>query len=143
MVLGGAGWHPGLEIPWSPRSGRPGGAVPEQVRQRAGRRIGWPTVGDATGVHVWTSAIPGSEFSWWMAAVGRRERTMSDHLGLPLSNQVRVGAPAWGAEVIPWGSTDALEAVKRICQEVTVRCHQAIATHRPADTSEPQVGTTT
>ncbi|HYZ37577.1 MAG TPA: hypothetical protein VE673_12780 [Pseudonocardiaceae bacterium] len=68
---------------------------------------------------------------------------MSDHLGLPLSNQVRVGAPAWGAEVIPWGSTDALEAVKRICQEVTVRCHQAIATHRPADTSEPQVGTTT
>jgi hypothetical protein len=61
---------------------------------------------------------------------------MSDHLGLPLSNQVRVGGPAWGTEVIPWGSTDALEAVKRICQGVTVRCHQAIAAHRPADTSE-------
>jgi hypothetical protein len=61
-----------------------------------------------------------------MAAVGRLERTMSDHLGLPLPNQVRVGGPAWGAEMIPWGSTDALEAVKRICQGVTVRCHQAI-----------------
>lgn len=65
--------------------------------------------------------------------VGRLERTMSDHLDARLSDQ---GATARGAEVVSWGSTDALEAVKRICQGVALRCHQAIATHHPGDASD-------
>jgi hypothetical protein len=69
-----------------------------------------------------------------MAVVGRLERTMSD-VGLPLSHQARVGA-----EVVAWGSTDAVEAVKRICQAVAVRCAQAIGTqHHPADALDNQV----
>jgi hypothetical protein len=67
---------------------------------------------------------------------------MSD-LGWHVSTQARVGGPAWGAEVIPWGSTDALEAVQRICQAVAVRCDQAIATHHPADAPDEQVGAAT
>lgn len=63
----------------------------------------------------------------------RREWTMIDHLGLHFSNQAGVGGPAGGAEVIPWGSTEASEAVHRICQGVAMRCYQAMATHRPAD----------
>jgi hypothetical protein len=43
---------------------------------------------------------------------------MSDHLDARLSDQ---GATARGAEVVSWGSTDALEAVKRICQDVALR----------------------
>jgi hypothetical protein len=35
--------------------------------------------------------------------------------------------------VVSWGSADALEAVKRICQDVALRCHQALATHHPGD----------
>ena len=59
---------------------------------------------------------------------------MSD-LGLPLSSQARVGA-----EVVAWGSTNALEAVKRICQAVAVRCDQAIGMqHHPADAPANQV----
>ena len=68
---------------------------------------------------------------------------MSDHLGLHFSNQAGVGGPAWGAEVIPWGSTEASEAVRRICQGVTMRCHQAMATHRSADAPDEQVGAAT
>ena len=64
---------------------------------------------------------------------GRLERTMSDHLGLHLSNPVHLGGLARGPEVIPWGSIEASEAIKRICHGVTARCDQAIATHRSAD----------
>ena len=64
---------------------------------------------------------------------------MSDHLGLHLSNPVHVGGPALGAEMIPWGSTEASAAVQRICQAVALRCHQTIATHRPADAPDEQV----
>ena len=47
---------------------------------------------------------------------------------------------ARGAEVVAWGSTDALEAVKRICQAVAVRCGQAIGTqHHAADAPDNQV----
>ena len=64
---------------------------------------------------------------------------MSDHLGLHLSNPVHVGGPALGAEMIPWGSTEASAAVQRICQAVALRCHQTITTHRPADAPDEQV----
>ena len=57
----------------------------------------------------------------------------SDHLDARLSDQ---GATARRAEVVSWGSTDALEAVKRICQDVALRCHQAIAAHHPGDASD-------
>lgn len=80
---------------------------------------------------------------WWTAAVGRLEQAMSDHLGLPLSNQAGGGGSAWAAGAVPWGSTEALEAVKRICQGVTVRCNQAIATHRPADAPDEWIGAAT
>jgi hypothetical protein len=75
--------------------------------------------------------------------VGRRERTMSDHLGLHFSTQAGVGGPASGAEVIPWGSTEASEAVHRICQKVAMRCHKAMTTHRPADAPDEQIGAAT
>lgn len=65
--------------------------------------------------------------------VGRLERTMSDHVDARLSDQ---GATARGAEVVSWGSNDALEAVKRICHDVALRCHQAIGTHHAGDASD-------
>jgi hypothetical protein len=68
--------------------------------------------------------------------VGQQEQTMNDHPGVRLSDQVGVGGAARGAEVVSWGSPDALEAVKRICQGVALRCHQAIATHPPGDTPD-------
>jgi hypothetical protein len=68
---------------------------------------------------------------------------MSDRLGLPLSNRMHVGGSTGGAEVIPWGSTEAMEAIKRTCQGVTVRCHQAMAMHRPATAPDEQVGAAT
>jgi hypothetical protein len=52
---------------------------------------------------------------------------------------VHVGGPAQGAEMIPWGSTEASEAVQRICQAVALRCYQTIATHRPAVAPDEQV----
>jgi len=59
---------------------------------------------------------------------------MSDHVDVRLSDQ---GAPVVrAAEVVSWGSTDALEAVQRICQGVALRCHQALATHHPGDASD-------
>lgn len=58
---------------------------------------------------------------------------MSDDLGARLSDQGGVGGAARGPEVVSWGSADALEAVKRICQDVALRCHQALATHHPGD----------
>jgi hypothetical protein len=61
---------------------------------------------------------------------------MSDQMDAGLSDQVRVGGTARGAEVVSWGSTDASEAVKRICQGVALRCHQAIATHHPGDAAD-------
>lgn len=70
-------------------------------------------------------------------------RTMSDHQGLPLYSHACVGGPARGAEATSWGSTEALDAVKRICERVTARCHQAIATHRPADAPDEQIGAAT
>lgn len=60
---------------------------------------------------------------------------MSD-VGLPLSRQARVGA-----EVVAWGSTEAVEAVKRICQAVAVRCDQALGTQHPTDAPDNQVST--
>jgi hypothetical protein len=87
-----------------------------------------------TSSQVWTSPAAGRDVSRWTAVVGRLERTMSDG-GLPLSHQARVCA-----KVVAWGSTDALEAVKRICQAVAVRCDQALATqHHPADAPDNQV----
>jgi hypothetical protein len=65
--------------------------------------------------------------------VGRLERAMSDHVDARRSDQ---GATARGAEVVSWGSTDALEAVKRICHGVALRCHQTLATHHPGDASD-------
>lgn len=65
---------------------------------------------------------------------------MSDYLGLHLSNQTGMAGSAWDAEVIPWGSTETSDAVKRICQGLARRCHQAIATHNPADILDEQVG---
>jgi hypothetical protein len=116
----------------------PGGPAP------AGVPADWlAAVGDATRSPVWTSAIPGNQLRWQTAAVGRRERTMSDHLGLHFSNQAGVGGPAWGAEVIPWGSMEASEAVHRICQRVAMRCHQAMTTHRPADAPDEQIDAAT
>jgi hypothetical protein len=63
---------------------------------------------------------------------------MSDHLGLPLSSQVRGGGSVRDAELIAWGSTEALEAVKRICQGVAMRCHQTMATHHRASNPDDQ-----
>jgi hypothetical protein len=65
---------------------------------------------------------------------------MSD-LGLPVSNQLRAGGSARAAEVICWGSTEALEAIKRTCQAVAARCHQTITTHHPADAQGNEVST--
>jgi hypothetical protein len=65
--------------------------------------------------------------------VGRLERIMSDHRGAGRSDQ---GTTARGAEVISWGSADALEAVRRICHGVALRCHQTLATHHPGDASD-------
>ena len=96
-------------------------------------------VGEATRSPVWTSAVPANQLRWRTAAVGGG----SGHLGLHFSNQASVGGPAWGAEVIPWGSTEASEAVHRICQGVTMRCHQAMATHRPANAPDEQIGAAT
>jgi len=58
---------------------------------------------------------------------------MSDYMSACLSDQ---GATARGAEVVYWGSADALEAVKRICHGVTLRCHQVLAAHHPGDDSD-------
>ena len=65
---------------------------------------------------------------------------MSDHLGVHLSDQVRVGGPPRGIEVVCWGSTEALEAVKRVCQDVAVRCHRAVTTHCSVDAADEQLG---
>jgi hypothetical protein len=67
------------------------------------------------------------------------ELAMSDHLGSSLSSQVRVGGSVRDAELIPWGSTEALEAIQRICQGVAMRCHQALATHHPASNPDDQL----
>ena len=64
---------------------------------------------------------------------------MSDQLGARLFDQVPAGATARGADVVGWGSTDALAAVKRICQDVALRCQQTIATYHPGDAPDTQV----
>jgi hypothetical protein len=61
---------------------------------------------------------------------------MSDQWRLRLSDQAQAGRTAPGAEVVSWGSTDALDAVKRICDGVAMRCHQAIAKHHSGDAPE-------
>jgi hypothetical protein len=74
-----------------------------------------------------------------LAVVGRGSGTMSDQIGARLFDQVRAGATARGVDVVGWGSTDALAAVKRMCQDVALRCQQAIATHHPGDASDTLV----
>jgi hypothetical protein len=64
---------------------------------------------------------------------------MSDQLDARLSGPVRVGETAQGAQVVSWNSTDALDAVKRVCQGVALRCHQTIAAHHPGDASDVPV----
>jgi len=61
---------------------------------------------------------------------------MSDQWRLRLSDQAQASRTAPGAEVVSWGSTDALDAVKRVCHGVALRCHQAIATHHSNDAPE-------
>lgn len=68
---------------------------------------------------------------------------MSDRLGSSSSSQVRLGGPARDAELIPWGSTEALEAIKRICQGVAMRCHEAMATHHPAGNPDDHLSAAT
>jgi len=68
---------------------------------------------------------------------------MSDHLGSPRSNRVHLDGSPWDAEVIPWGSIGAMEAVKRTCQDVTARCHQAMATQHLATAPDEQADAAT
>ncbi len=67
----------------------------------------------------------------------RLERAMSSQWGSRLSDQVQASSTAPGAEAVSWGSADALDAVKRVCHGVALRCHQAIATHHSGDAPEP------
>lgn len=61
---------------------------------------------------------------------------MSDHLDLHAPYQAHAGGLAVGIDVIPWGSAAAQEAVNRVCQEVTARCEQVIATQAATDTPD-------
>jgi hypothetical protein len=66
---------------------------------------------------------------------------MSGQWGLRLSDHAQASSTARGAEVVSWGSTDALDAVKRICHGVALRCHQAVATHHSGDAPETPAST--
>ncbi len=65
---------------------------------------------------------------------------MSNYLALD-AYQRSAGGLAAGVDVIPWGSAAAQEAINRICQEVTARCEQVIATQTVTDGNNQGVET--
>ena len=58
---------------------------------------------------------------------------MNDRLLMHTGDQVHLRRSAAPRLAVGWGSFAAQAAVRRTCREVTLRCHRALARHRPGE----------
>ncbi len=79
-----------------------------------------------------TPPISGTQSLLWKLLEGAVSVNQNWHI----PSEDYTGLLHTGTEVVPWGSAAAREAVKRTCQEVTLRCQQLIGTYASVDISD-------